>query len=39
MLELEDNKFISCSDDKTIKIWKFNDNQLMLENTLNNKDK
>ena len=39
MLELEDNKFISCSDDKTIEIWKFNDNQLMLENTLNNKDK
>ena len=31
---MKDGKLISCSDDKTIKIWKLNNNQYILENTL-----
>ena len=34
IIELKDGRFVSCSNDKTIKIWKFN-NQLILEKTIN----
>ena len=34
-IEMKDGKLISCSDDKTIKIWKLSNNQYILENTLN----
>jgi WD40 repeat protein len=38
-IEIEDRRLISCSDDKSIKIWKFIDNQYILENTLNQYNK
>ena len=34
-IEIKDGRLISCSWDKTIKIWKFDNNQYILENTLN----
>ena len=33
ILELKNGKIASCSDDKTIKIWNFSDNNLILEKT------
>ena len=33
-IEIKDGRLISCGDDKTIKIWKFNNNKYILENTL-----
>ena len=35
IIELKDGRYVSCSDDKTIKIWKFNNNELKLNKTLN----
>ena len=35
IIELKDGRYVSCSDDKTIKIWKFNNNELILDKTLN----
>ena len=35
IIELKDGRYVSCSYDKTIKIWKFNNNELILDKTLN----
>ena len=35
IIELKDGRYVSCSSDKTIKIWTFNNNELILDNTLN----
>ncbi len=34
IIEIKDGRFISCSDDKKIKIWKLKNNQLIFENIL-----
>ena len=33
-IEIKDGRLISCSDDKKMKIWKYNNNQYILENIL-----
>jgi len=33
-IEIKDGRLISCSDDKRMKIWKYNNNQYILENIL-----
>ena len=33
-IEIKDGRLISCSEDKTMKIWKYNNNQYILENVL-----
>jgi WD40 repeat protein len=35
IIQIKDGRFISCSNDKTIKIWKFLNEQLILDETLN----
>ena len=35
IIQIKDGRFISCSSDKTIKIWKFLNEQLTLDHTLN----
>ena len=35
IIQIKDERFISCSSDKTIKIWKFLNEQLTLDHTLN----
>ena len=35
IIQIKDGRFISCSNDKTIKIWKFLNEQLILDKTLN----
>ena len=35
IIELKNGRYISCSFDKTIKIWKFNNNELLLDKIIN----
>ncbi len=35
IIQIKDGRFISCSNDKTIKIWNFLDEELILDKTLN----
>jgi hypothetical protein len=35
IIELKDGRYVSCSQDKTIKIWKFINNNLILDRTIN----
>ena len=35
IIELKDGRYVSCSEDKTIKIWKFINNNLILDRTIN----
>ena len=35
IIEIKDGRFISCSNDKTIKIWEFSNEKLILNKTLN----